>query len=387
MINNTFFICETNQIINEIEKAKGIILNRNMNDIWSAVLIEVKRSALIIKSTDRNIFFESIIPIFSETDFKVLINASNFYDALKAFSFYKKIKIAFNKNKSKLEIMEELKDEDKEKEHEDHLKEPTFSSEEIENYNYDLVNEDYIFEIEVKQKSLKKIINRIAFSAHIDESKNVLNGVYFTKDENSKLLLVSTNGHRMSIFRTEVTVEKDANFIVPVKIFNFLKHLMSGEGIVKIKFSDKKFYVEFDNYKIACSLINGNYPDYRSIIPKEQKNKSLVSVGILKDRLSRVNLYVDKSRKLVLTFSELQLKLLGEDLITGRKGEFFIKSPNYLYDGEDEVMAINISYFVEAIGVFETSKIEIQFNSGNVLKLSEPENFNFMHLIMPMSLG
>lgn len=42
MLHNTFFICETNQIMNEIEKAKGIILNRNMNDIWSALLIEVK---------------------------------------------------------------------------------------------------------------------------------------------------------------------------------------------------------------------------------------------------------------------------------------------------------------------------------------------------------
>ncbi|WKC76154.1 DNA polymerase III subunit beta [Borreliella valaisiana] len=386
MLNNTFFICETNQITSAIEKAKGIILNRNMNDIWSALLIEVKKSNLIIKSTDRNIFFESTIPIISETDFKVLINASNFYDAVKAFSLYKKIKIVFNENNSKLEIMGELKDE-KEEEYLDHLKEPTFSYEEIENYNYDMINEDYTFEVEVKQKSLKKVISRIAFSAHFDESKNVLNGVYFTKDEDSKLLLVSTNGHRMSICKTEVIIEEDVNFIVPVKIFNFLKHLMSGEGVVKIKSSDKKFYVEFDNYKIACSLIIGNYPDYKSIIPKEQKNKSLVSLSILKDRLARVNLYVDKSRKLVLTFSELQLKLLGEDLITGRKGEFFIKNPNYLYDGSDEIMAINISYFVEAISVFETSKIEIQFNSGNVLKLSEPENFDFTHLIMPMSLG
>lgn len=191
----------------------------------------------------------------------------------------------------------------------------------------------------------------------------------------------------MSICKTEVIVEEDVNFIVPVKIFNFLKHLMSGEGMVKIKSSDKKFYVEFDNYKISCSLISGNYPDYESIIPKEQENKSLVSLSILKDRLARVNLYVDKSKKLILTFSELQFKLLGEDLITGRKGEFFIKNPNYLYDGSDEVVAINISYFIEAISVFETSKIEIQFNSGNVLKLSEPENFNFTHLIMPMSLG
>nr|WP_267517304.1 DNA polymerase III subunit beta [Borreliella garinii] len=386
MLNNTFFICETNQIISEIEKAKGIILNRNMNDIWSALLIEVKKSNLIIKSTDRNIFFESTISIISETDFKVLINASNFYDAVKAFSFYKKLKIVFNENNSKLEIMGESQDE-KEEKCEDYLKEPTFSYEEIENYNYDMVNEDYTFEIELKQKSFKKIINRIAFSAHLDESKNVLNGVFFTKGEDSKLLLVSTNGHRMSICKTEVIVEEDVNFIVPVKIFNFLKHLMSGEGMVKIKSSDKKFYVEFDNYKIACSLISGNYPDYESIIPKEQENKSLVSLSILKDRLARVNLYVDKSRKLILTFSELQLKLLGEDLITGRKGEFFIKNPNYLYEGSDEVMAINISYFIEAISVFETSKIEIQFNSGNVLKLSEPENFNFTHLIMPMSLG
>ncbi|WKC85350.1 DNA polymerase III subunit beta [Borreliella lusitaniae] len=386
MQNNIFFICETNQIINEIEKAKGIILNRNMNDIWSALLIEVKESNLTIKSTDRNIFFESTIQIVSEADFKVLINASNFYDAVKAFSFYKKIKIVFNESNSKLEIMGESKNE-KEEEYEDHLNEPTFSYEEIENYNYDMINEDCIFEIEVKQKFLKKVINRIAFSAHIDESKNVLNGVYFTKDEDSRLLLVSTNGHRMSICKTEVVVEENVNFIVPVKIFNFLKHLMSGEGMVKIKSSDKKFYVEFDNYKIACSLINGNYPDYKSIIPKDQKNKSLVSLGILKDRLARVNLYVDKSRKLVLTFSEFQLRLLGEDLITGRKGEFFIKNSNYLYDGTDEVVAINISYFVEAISVFETSKIEIQFNSGNVLKLSEPENLNFTHLIMPMSLG
>ncbi|WP_324280622.1 DNA polymerase III subunit beta [Borreliella garinii] len=386
MLNNTFFICETNQITSEIEKAKGIILNRNMNDIWSALLIEVKRSNLIIKSTDRNIFFESTISIISETDFKVLINASNFYDAVKAFSFYKKIKIIFNENNSKLEIMGESQDE-KEEKCEDHLKEPTFSYEEIENYNYDMVNEDYTFEIELKQKSFKKIINRIAFSAHLDESKNVLNGVFFTKGEDSKLLLVTTNGHRMSICKTEVIVEEDVNFIVPVKIFNFLKHLMSGEGMVKIKSSDKKFYVEFDNYKITCSLISGNYPDYKSIVPKEQENKSLVLLSILKDRLARVNLYVDKSKKLILTFSELQLKLLGEDLITGRKGEFFIKNPNYLYEGSDEVMAINISYFIEAISVFETSKIEIQFNSGNVLKLSEPENFNFTHLIMPMSLG
>ncbi|WPM05885.1 DNA polymerase III subunit beta [Borreliella sinica] len=386
MQNDKFFICETNQITNEIEKARGIILNRNMNDIWSALLIEVESSSLTIKSTDRNIFFESKIPIVSGTDFKVLINASNFYDAVKAFSFYKKIKIVFDENNSKLEIMGESED-GKEEEHEDHLKEPTFLYEEIENYNYDMVNENCTFEIEVKQNFFKKVINRIAFSAHFDEAKNVLNGIYFTKAEDSKLLLVSTNGHRMSICKTEVIVKEDVNFIVPVKIFNFLKHLMSGEGIVKIKFSDKKFYVEFDNYKIACSLINGNYPDYKSIIPKEQENKSLISLGILKDRLARVNLYVDKSRKLVLTFSELQLKLLGEDLITGRKGEFFIKNSNYLYEGSDEVMAINISYFIEAISVFETSKIEIQFNSGNVLKLSEPENFNFTHLIMPMSLG
>ncbi len=72
-------------------------------------------------------------------------------------------------------------------------------------------------------------------------------------------------------------------------------------------------------------MISGNYPDYESIIPKEQENKSLVSLSILKDRLARVNLYVDKSKKLILTFSELQLKLLGEDLITGRKGEFLLK--------------------------------------------------------------
>ncbi len=191
-----------------------------MNDIWSALLIEVKRSNLIIKSTDRNIFFESTISIISETDFKVLINASNFYDAVKAFSFYKKIKIVFNESNSKLEIMGESQDE-KEEKCEDHLKEPTFSYEEIENYNYDMVNEDYTFEIELKQKSFKKIINRIAFSAHLDESKNVLNGVFFTKGEDSQLLLVSTNGHRMSICKTEVIVEEDVNFIVPVKIFNF----------------------------------------------------------------------------------------------------------------------------------------------------------------------
>lgn len=64
MLNNTFFICDTNQITSEIEKAKGIILNRNMNDIWSALLIEVKNSNLIIKSTDRNIFLKAQSQLF-----------------------------------------------------------------------------------------------------------------------------------------------------------------------------------------------------------------------------------------------------------------------------------------------------------------------------------
>ena len=83
-------------------------------------------------------------------------------------------------------------------------------------------------------------------------------------------------------------------------MFNLLRQMMTGEGMVKVKVSDKKFYVEFNNYKIACSLISGNYPDYESIIPKEQKNKCLAEISILKDRLSRVSSYTDKSYKKVI---------------------------------------------------------------------------------------
>ncbi|WP_445435987.1 DNA polymerase III subunit beta [Candidatus Borreliella tachyglossi] len=386
-LNEKFILCDTEQISSEIDKAKSIILNRNINDIWSAILLEIKNSNLTIKSTDRNIFFESTIPIVSTENFKVLINASNFSDAVKALNLYNELKINFNEHENKLCIIGETENKDNIKTN-DQLNEPTFSVEEIENYNCEINGETYNFTVELSQREFKKIINKVSFSASTDESKNVLNGIYFTKDKNSTLMFVSTNGHRMSMYKTELIFEEDISFIVPVKMLNLLKQMVTGEGMVKIKTSDEKFYVEFNNYKISCSLISGNYPDYESIIPTEQKNKSSVEISILKDRLSRVSSYTDRrSKKVILSFSAEQLRLMAEDPITGRKGEFFVMDPHYDYDGDEEVIAINSVYLTEAISVFDTSKLEIKFSQGNVLRLSELGNTDFMHLIMPMILN
>ncbi|AHH12457.1 DNA polymerase III, beta chain [Borrelia hermsii YBT] len=386
-MSEKFILCDTEQISDEIEKAKSIILNRNINDIWSAMLLEVENSNLTIKATDRNIFFESTIPIVSTENFKVLINASNFADAVKALNLYNELKIKFREDENRLNIIGESENKSENCTN-DHLSEPTFSNEEIESYNYDINGETYNFTVDLNQKEFKKIINKISFSASHDESKNVLNGIYFTKNKDSTLTLVSTNSHRMSVYKTELVFEEDINFIVPVKMFNLLKQMMIGEGMIKLKVSDKKFYVEFNNYKIACSLINGNYPDYESIIPNEQQNRSLVEISVLKDRLARVNSYTDKrSKKVILNFSSKQLRLMAEDPITGRKGEFFIQDPNYDYEGSEEAIAINSAYLTEAMGVFDTSKLEIKFSGGGILKLNEPDNFDFIHLIMPMILN
>ncbi|QFP41908.1 DNA polymerase III subunit beta [Borrelia miyamotoi] len=387
-MNEKFILCDTEQISNEIDKAKSIILNRNINDIWSAMLFEIKNSNLTIKATDRNILFQSTIPIVSAENFKVLINASNFSDAVKALNLYDELKINFNEDESKLSIIGESENKNDILVN-DHLSEPTFSNEEIESYNYEINGEIYKFTVELSQREFKKIISKVSFSASHDESKNIMNGIYFTKDKNSALILISTNGHRMSIYKTDLVFEEDIKFIVPVKMFNLLKQMMVGEGMIKIKVSDKKFYVEFNNYKIVCSLISGNYPDYESVIPKEQKNRALVEINVLKDRLSRVSSYTDKrSKKVILSFASAQLKLMAEDPITGRKGEFFVQTPNYSYDGDDEIIAINSAYFTEAMGVFDTSNLEIKFNGeGGILKLSEPENSDFVHLIMPMILN
>ncbi|AHH08412.1 DNA polymerase III subunit beta [Borrelia anserina] len=386
-MNEKFILCDTGQISNEVDKAKSIILNRNINDIWSAILLEVKNSNLTIKATDRNIFFESTIPIVSTENFKVLINASNFSDAVKALNLYNEIKIKFIEDKSRLNIIGESENKN-ENYLSDHSSEPTFSNEEIENYSYDINGDTYNIIFELSQREFKKVINKVSFSASHDESKNVLNGIYFTKDKNSVLTLVSTNSHRMSIYKTELILEEDINFIVPVKMFNLLRQMMTGEGMIKIKVSNRKFYVEFNNYRIACSLISGNYPDYEGIIPNEQQNRALVEASILKDRLSRVNSYTDKrSKKVILNFSSTQLRLKAEDPIIGRKGEFFIQNPNYDYDGVEEIIAINSAYLVEAMSVFHTSRLEIKFSGGGILKLSEPENSDFIHLIMPMVLN
>ncbi|ETZ18548.1 DNA polymerase III, beta chain [Borrelia duttonii CR2A] len=77
-MNEKFILCDTEQISDEIDKAKSIILNRNINDIWSAILLEIKSSNLTIKATDRNIFFESTIPIVS-TDLFLLIHTECLY--------------------------------------------------------------------------------------------------------------------------------------------------------------------------------------------------------------------------------------------------------------------------------------------------------------------
>ena len=233
-------------------------------------------------------------------------------------------------------------------------------------------------------------INKTLFATADDELRPVMNGVYFSIDEN-ELTCVATDAHKLVKHTVECACVVKAAFILPKKPANLLKNiLLKEEGDVKMTFDQKNVVFELSSSTLVCRLIEGSYPNYNVVIPQANPNKLLVDrVGLL-NAIKRVAVCSNPTTNLIrLDISNNKVVLAAQDV------NFSISANETLscsYEGAPITIGFKSTFLVEILSNIETPTILVELADSTRAGVYKPvyddaQSSATLMLLMPMMIN
>jgi len=360
------FICERNILLKEISMAQEIIASKNVISILSNIYLEAKNDSLIVKATDLKVNFETKVPVTVVEPGPATVFGEKFLGILNSIP---EGEIEFEQKDNKVKVKTSVK--------KANFQLKSMSSDKFPEFP---VSSAEYFEIPVK--NFKEMVNQTVFAVSDDETRFFMNGVYLEKAEN-KIVMVATDGRRLAY------IEKDANdiqnfpgIIVHPKILNIVTKRAGDEGLVAISVTDKIIFIRFGSYSFSSVLLEGQFPNYRKVIPEEQPHSLSVNRTEMLDALRRVSLLVEqKSHRIYLGLKPGIMEIYSEE---GEIGDAKEEIP-CKYDGEEVALALNYRYIEEPFKVITSDEICIRFSGPTkAITIVPVPKTDFLHVVMPM---
>jgi DNA polymerase-3 subunit beta len=239
------------------------------------------------------------------------------------------------------------------------------------------------------QETLRSMMKKTSFAISTDESRYVLNGIFISLKDH-KMTMVATDGRRLALVDEEVDIaEKNhGEFIVPAKTVNELNRLLQDKGEVEMHYADNQASFNLKDEKgssilIVSKLIEGNYPNYRQVIPSETKER----VPLVRDEflhaLRRAEIMTsEKSNSVKLTFGKNKLEITANSPEVGEAKESLAVN----YKGPEISIAFNPKYMIDPLNALPNDEVFLELIdelSPGVLKINGP----FLYVVMPMRLS
>lgn len=228
------------------------------------------------------------------------------------------------------------------------------------------------------------------FATADDELRPIMNGIYIDIDPDSTSF-VSSDTHKLVRFKNHaIQAGLKASFILPKKPANLLKAILPKEsGDIQVSFDNRNACFTLSNFVINCRLIEGNYPNYNSVIPQNNTNRLILDRALFINVLRRVSVFADQALGLV----KLQLKG-GELMVSTQDLDFSISAEEKVpceYTGDDLTIGFKASFLIEILNNIQASQVEVELadatRAGLILPTENRENEDLLMLLMPMMLN
>lgn len=373
------FTFDKDAMIHEISIAQEIITNKSPVSILSNILLIAENNSLTIKATDSTVKFTTVIPIDIEEEGRTTLYCDKFMSILSSLpagniDFIQEdigIVIKPVSKKIKFQLKSQASD-----------KFPEIGT-----------SEDIPF-FEVPADEFKEMIKETAFAVSEDRNRYFMSGVYFAKDGES-LTMVATDGRRLSCdSKNDFDVPDFQAAIVPTKILNCILKNAPDEGNIQVAVIDKSIFVKYGNVEFSSVLIDGQFPNYKKVIPENLTNSFAVNKDDLEAALKRTIIMIDKKVcRLLFKISSGILQIISPESDIGTADE---EIP-CRYDGPDASMYLNVNYISEPLRVIDSEYIVFNFNINeskgsdevNITKaliMKADKDCDYIHVIMPMTI-
>jgi DNA polymerase III subunit beta len=236
----------------------------------------------------------------------------------------------------------------------------------------------------IAQKDLKDGLKKTSYAISTDETRYVLNGTFFSFKDN-KLTLVATDGRRLALVDLELEFPRsqEIDVIVPTKAVTELQRLVKDEGDVKVSIGENQIAFELNRTLLVSKLIEGNYPNYRQVIPSEAKERITLERETLLNAVRRVALLAsEKSNSVKLSFAKGNIDIAATTPDVGEARE----SLAVMYKGREFSIAFNPEFLMAPLRNLSTDEVYLDLideMSPGVIKIAGP----FLYVLMPMRLN
>jgi DNA polymerase-3 subunit beta len=248
--------------------------------------------------------------------------------------------------------------------------------------------------VELDLASFKEMILQVAFAASVDEARPVLQGVKMEVVEN-ELTLAATDGFRISVRKELLTnpIKQNFSIIIPARALTELARI-AGENdkTVSMVVPSGRGQVIFhlNDSELVSQLIDGNFPDYRAIIPKSYKTRTLISTPSFLKACKQAEIIAREGNNVI------RLNVLPDEDGNGRveinsqteetgKSDIQVEAN---IEGSAILVAFNVKFLREVLDVIHTPNVAMETNSNNSPEVFRPVgDDNFIHVIMPMHIG
>jgi len=351
---------------------QGVIEKRSTLPILSNVLLDASNGKLTITATDLDIIFVhqiSNIEILEEG--KTTTSSSIMYDIVRKFSSGKKINFS-NPSENKLQLESEKS---------------VFNLNCINASEFPLTDENFNEnEFIIKSKELLKLLNKCKFSVSNDETRHYLSGIFFHQTQiEDKIFLTaaSTDSHRMSIskIRLKNKIEFEPVILPKKTIFQLCSILENFDGDIKISNIKSKIKFEINDSVLISKLIDGKFPNYVQVIPKENQKKLEIDLKSFLNSVDRVaSVSLDKKDGVKFSLSKDTLNLSVNNTNSGDGKESLIVKFDYELD-----ISFNSRYLIDVASQLDGEKIEIYLkDTGLPALIKDPSDFDSIYVVMPM---
>jgi DNA polymerase-3 subunit beta len=236
----------------------------------------------------------------------------------------------------------------------------------------------------IAQKDLKDALRKTSYAISTDETRYVLNGILFSFKDN-KLTSVATDGRRLALVDLELEFPRsqEIDVIIPTKAVVELQRLVKEEGEVKLSIGENQIAFELNDALLVSKLIEGNYPNYRQVIPAEAKERITLEREIFLNAVRRVSLLAsEKSNSVKLIFSKGNMDIVA---VTPDVGEAKESLP-VMYKGKDFSIAFNPEFLMAPLRNLPNDEVFLDLideMSPGVIKIHGA----FLYVLMPMRLS
>jgi DNA polymerase-3 subunit beta len=240
--------------------------------------------------------------------------------------------------------------------------------------------------LELPQSTVLRLLEKTHFSMAQQDVRYYLNGLLI-ETGSEYLRAVATDGHRLALCQVALEAGKtmpEKQVIVPRKGVLELQRLMSGEGGLTLELGTNHIRIQLEGIRFTSKLIDGRFPEYDRVIPKDTSNELVADRQLLKSALQRTSILSnEKYRGIRLIIKEGAIMLQAHN----PEQEEAEDEMEVAYSGEDIEIGFNVTYLLDALGAIETEEITLSVLDGNSsCLLREPGNDDCKYVVMPMRL-